>query len=113
MVSTRLQLPRCRSKIENGLLSPQRLNTIIAIKQKLLELNSNMYKENNMNTAKLIYEKSKQLPEPVASQVLDFINYLEQKETQNKQTSLQNTNVMAHLQTSTKKNHRLGELLAK
>ena len=66
-----------------------------------------------MNTAELIYEKAKQLPEPVANQVLDFITYLEQKQTENKQTSSQNTNVMTHLQTSIEKNHRLGELLAK
>ena len=75
-----------------------------------LKLNLNIYKENNMNTAELIYEKSKQLPEPVACQVLDFISYLEQKETK---TSSQNTNVMTHLQKSIKENYHLGELLAK
>lgn len=32
-----------------------------------------------MNTAEIIYEKSKALPEPFALEVLDFIGYLEQK----------------------------------
>lgn len=77
------------------------------------ELNSNSHQEDNMNTAELIYEKAKQLPEPAANQVLDFISFIEQKEAKNKQVSAQNTDIMTHLQTSMKKNHRLGELLAK
>ena len=32
-----------------------------------------------MNTAEIIYEKSKALPESFALEVLDFIGYLEQK----------------------------------
>jgi hypothetical protein len=32
-----------------------------------------------MNTAEIIYEKSKALPEPIAQEVLDFIGYLESK----------------------------------
>lgn len=32
-----------------------------------------------MNTAEIIYEKSKSFPEPVAKEALDFINYLEYK----------------------------------
>lgn len=32
-----------------------------------------------MNTAEIIYEKSKALPESSAQEVLDFIGYLEQK----------------------------------
>jgi hypothetical protein len=32
-----------------------------------------------MNTAEIIYEKSKALPEPIAQEVLDFIGYLENK----------------------------------
>ncbi len=32
-----------------------------------------------MNTAEIIYQRSKVLPEPIAIEVLDFIGYLEQK----------------------------------
>ena len=32
-----------------------------------------------MNTAEIIYKKSKLLPEPIAQEVLDFIGYLEHK----------------------------------
>ncbi len=32
-----------------------------------------------MNTAEIIYQKAKTLPEPFALEVLDFIGYLEQK----------------------------------
>ncbi len=60
-----------------------------------------------MNTAELIYEKSKQLPDNVTTQILDFVEYLESKQHQKKE------NVMKHLQESMTKNHLLGELLAK
>ncbi len=36
-----------------------------------------------MNTAEIIYEKSKALPEPFAQEVLDFIGYLENKALKN------------------------------
>lgn len=60
-----------------------------------------------MNTAELIYEKSKQLPDNITAQILDFIEYLEFKQHQKKES------VMKHLQESVSKNHLLGELLAK
>ncbi len=44
-----------------------------------------------MNTAELIYEKSKQLPDNVTAQILDFVEYLEFKQHQKKES------VMKHL----------------
>ncbi|NOQ35894.1 MAG: DUF2281 domain-containing protein [Methylococcaceae bacterium] len=66
-----------------------------------------------MNTAELIYQKSKQLPEIVNVQILHFVEYLEEKHklAEASQTAKQSTDVMTHLQASIKKNHRLGELL--
>jgi hypothetical protein len=60
-----------------------------------------------MNTAELIYEKSKHLPDNVTAQILDFVECLESKQHQKKES------VMKHLQESIAKNHLLGELLAK
>jgi hypothetical protein len=59
-----------------------------------------------MNTAELIYEKSKQLPESVAHQVLDYLEFLESKYHQpdisETLSVLQNVSLMKQIENSEK-----------
>jgi hypothetical protein len=59
-----------------------------------------------MNTAELIYEKSKQLPESVAHQVLDYLEFLESKYHQSDISEtlsvLQNVSLMKQIENSEK-----------
>ncbi|MFI3218252.1 MAG: DUF2281 domain-containing protein [Methylococcales bacterium] len=59
-----------------------------------------------MNTAELIYEKSKQLPESLAHQVLDYLEFLEIKYQQEIESEtlyvLQNNALMQQIKESEK-----------
>ena len=59
-----------------------------------------------MNTAELIYEKSKQLPEPLVHQVLDYLEFLETKYRQEIESEtlyvLQNDLLMQQIKESEK-----------
>lgn len=59
-----------------------------------------------MNTAELIYEKSKHLPESVAHQVLDYLEFLESKYHQSDMSEtlsvLQNVSLMKQIENSEK-----------
>lgn len=59
-----------------------------------------------MNTAELIYEKSKKLPESVAHQVLDYLEFLENKYHQSDISEtlsvLQNVSLMKQIENSEK-----------
>jgi hypothetical protein len=59
-----------------------------------------------MNTAELIYEKSRQLPESIAHQVLDYLEFLESKYHQENASEtlyvVQNSSLMTQIKDSEK-----------
>ena len=64
------------------------------------------YKVKGMNTAELIYQKSKQLPEPIVTELLHYLEFLESKyypeNVQETLRILQNPSLMAQIKASEK-----------
>ncbi len=66
-----------------------------------------------MEIVEEIHEHVKKMPIEQARQVLDFIEFFEFKYQNTNAKNIEPADIMLHLQTSIKRNYRLGELLAK